>query len=86
MTASSGQEPMDQSGSEAVTSTDEPMQTELGEAAGVRVVALDESGAADGSTMLQVHVAMEAQPGQGEQVLLQQQRFRLCMECCTHPF
>ncbi|KAL2103456.1 hypothetical protein ACEWY4_000324 [Coilia grayii] len=63
----SGQEPMDQSGSEAVTSTDEPMQTELGEAAGVRVVALDESGAADGSTMLQVHVAMEAQPGQGEQ-------------------
>ncbi|XP_063064824.1 host cell factor 1b isoform X2 [Engraulis encrasicolus] len=62
--ASSGQEPMEQSGSEAVTSTDEPMQTE--EAAGVRVVALDEAGAAgaDASTMLQVHVAME---GQGEQ-------------------
>jgi len=62
--ASSGQEPMEQSGSEAVTSTDEPMQTE--EAAGVRVVALGEAGAAgaDASAMLQVHVAME---GQGEQ-------------------
>lgn len=73
MTGSSGQEmsqePMDQSGSEAVTSTDEPMQTDLGEETGVRVVALDEAGAADASTMLQVHVAMEAQPGQGEQVL-----------------
>ena len=73
MTASSGQEmsqePMDQSGSEAVTSTDEPMQTDLGEEAGVRVVALDEAGAADATTILQVHVAMEAQPGQGDQVL-----------------
>ncbi|KAG5282091.1 hypothetical protein AALO_G00052110 [Alosa alosa] len=71
MTTSSGQEmsqePMDQSGSEAVTSTDEPMQTDLGEEAGVRVVALDEASSAGASAMLQVHVAMEAQPGQGEQ-------------------
>lgn len=79
--ASSGQEPMEQSGSEAVTSTDEPMQTE--EAAGVRVVALDEAGAAgaDASTMLQVHVAME---GQGEQVHIKTIFTRLFGCLCKH--
>ncbi|XP_028820764.1 host cell factor 1-like isoform X2 [Denticeps clupeoides] len=67
--AEMSQEPeaMDQSTSEAVASSEEPMQTELSEATAVRVVSLDESAAAEASTLLEVHVAVEPQPGQGEQ-------------------
>ncbi|XP_052419864.1 host cell factor 1 [Carassius gibelio] len=56
---------------EAVAAGEEPMQTEcqgeLGEEGAVRVVAIDESAAGEEGTVLQVHVAMEAQPGQGDQ-------------------
>ncbi|NP_001122009.1 host cell factor 1b isoform X1 [Danio rerio] len=64
-------EAMEQASAEAVAAGEEPMQTEsqgeLSEEGAVRVVAIDESAAGDGSTVLQVHVAMEAQPGQGDQ-------------------
>ncbi|XP_051964643.1 host cell factor 1-like isoform X2 [Xyrauchen texanus] len=64
-------EAMEQSSSEAVAAAEEPMQTEcqgeLGEEGAVRVVAIDEGAAGDEGTMLQVHVAMEAQPSQGDQ-------------------
>ncbi|XP_051949874.1 host cell factor 1-like isoform X2 [Xyrauchen texanus] len=64
-------EAMEQSSTEAVAAAEEPMQTEcqgeLGEVGAVRVVAIDEGTAGDGSTVLQVHVAMEAQPSQGDQ-------------------
>ncbi|KAI2662067.1 Host cell factor 1 [Labeo rohita] len=64
-------EAMEQTSAEAVAAGEEPMQTEcqgeLGEEAAVRVVAIDESAAGEEGTMLQVHVAMEAQPGQGDQ-------------------
>lgn len=61
-------EAMEQGDSEAVAIGEEPMQTEgeLSEGA-VRVVAIEEGAASEAGTMLQVHVAMEAQPGQGEQ-------------------
>lgn len=62
-------EAMEQTSAEAEASGEEPMQTEcqgeLGEGAAVRVVAIDE--AAVEGTMVQVHVAMEAQQGQGDQ-------------------
>lgn len=61
-------EAMEQGDSEAVAVGDEPMQTEgvLGEEG---VVAIDEgaAGEAAAAALLQVHVAMEAQPGQSEQ-------------------
>ncbi|XP_058245113.1 host cell factor 1b isoform X1 [Hemibagrus wyckioides] len=62
-------EAMEQGDSEAVAMGEEPMQTEgeLGEEGAVRVVAIEEGSAGEAGTMLQVHVAMEAQPGQGEQ-------------------
>lgn len=62
-------EAMEQGDSEAVAMGEEPMQTEgeLGEEGAVRVVAIEEGAAGEAGTMLQVHVAMEAQPGQGEQ-------------------
>ncbi|XP_067250497.1 host cell factor 1b [Chanodichthys erythropterus] len=64
-------EAMEQTSAEAVAAGEEPMQTEcqgeLGEEGAIRVVAIDESAAGDEGTMLQVHVAMEAQPGQGDQ-------------------
>lgn len=64
-------EAMEQTSAEAVAAGEEPMQTEcqgeLGEEGAVRVVAIDESAAGEEGTMLQVHVAMEAQPGQGDQ-------------------
>lgn len=62
-------EAMEQGDSEAVAMGEEPMQTEgeLGEDGAVRVVAIEEGAAGEAGTMLQVHVAMEAQPGQGEQ-------------------
>lgn len=64
-------EAMEQTSAEAAAAGEEPMQTEcqgeLGEEAAIRVVAIDEATAADEGTMLQVHVAMEAQPGQGDQ-------------------
>nr|XP_055025248.1 LOW QUALITY PROTEIN: host cell factor 1b [Misgurnus anguillicaudatus] len=64
-------EAMDQTSAEAVAAEQEPMQTEcqgeLGEETAIRVVAIDEGAAADEGTVLQVHVAMEAQPGQGDQ-------------------
>lgn len=61
-------EAMEQGDSEAVAMGEEPMQTEgeLGEGA-IRVVAIEEGAAGEAGTMLRVHVAMEAQPGQGEQ-------------------
>ncbi len=62
---------MEQTSAEAVTAAEEPMQTEcqgeLGEEGAVRVIAIDESAAGEEGTILQVHVAMEAQPGQGDQ-------------------
>lgn len=62
-------EAMDHGDSEAVAMGEEPMQTEaeLGAEGAVRVVAIEEGAAGEAGTMLQVHVAMEAQPGQGEQ-------------------
>uniref|UniRef100_A0A671KXM7 Host cell factor 1 n=1 Tax=Sinocyclocheilus anshuiensis TaxID=1608454 RepID=A0A671KXM7_9TELE len=64
-------EAMEQTSTEAGTVGEEPMQTEcqgeLGEEGAVRVVAIDESAGGEEGTMLQVHVAMEAQPGQGDQ-------------------
>ncbi|XP_016359435.1 host cell factor 1b [Sinocyclocheilus anshuiensis] len=64
-------EAMEQTSAEAVAAGEEPMQTEcqgeLGEEGAIRVVAIDESAAGEEGTMLQVHVAMEAQPGQGDQ-------------------
>lgn len=64
-------EAMEQTSAEAVAAGEEPMQTEcqgeLGEEGAVRVVAIGESAAGEEGTMLQVHVAMEAQPGQGDQ-------------------
>ncbi|XP_051525584.1 host cell factor 1-like isoform X10 [Myxocyprinus asiaticus] len=64
-------EAMEQSSAEAVAAAEEPMQTEcqgeLSEEGAVRVVAIDEGAAGDEGTMIQVHVAMEAQPGQGDQ-------------------
>ncbi|XP_067270487.1 host cell factor 1b isoform X2 [Pseudorasbora parva] len=64
-------EAMEQTSTEAVAAGEEPMQTEcqgeLSEEGAIRVVAIDESAAGDEGTMLQVHVAMEAQPGQGDQ-------------------
>ncbi|XP_051509407.1 host cell factor 1-like isoform X3 [Myxocyprinus asiaticus] len=64
-------EAMEQSSAEAVAAAEEPMQTEcqgeLGEEGAVRVVAIDQGTAGDESTVLQVHVAMEAQPSQGDQ-------------------
>ncbi|XP_073675561.1 host cell factor 1b isoform X2 [Garra rufa] len=64
-------EAMEQTSAEAVAAGEEPMQTEcqgeLGEETAVRVVAIDESAGGEEGTMLQVHVAMEAQPGQGDQ-------------------
>ncbi|KAM9474864.1 host cell factor 1b isoform 2-T5 [Clarias gariepinus] len=67
-------EAMEQGDSEAVAMGEEPMQTEgeLGEEGAVRVVAIEEGAAGDAGTMLQVHVAMEAQPGQGEQAEMEQ--------------
>ncbi len=62
---------MEQTSAEAVAAAEEPMQTEcqgeLGEEGAVRVIAIDESAAGEEGTILQVHVAMEAQPGQGDQ-------------------
>lgn len=68
MEGSGEAEAMEQGDSEAVAMGEEPMQTEgeLSEGA-VRVVAIEEGAAGEAGTMLQVHVAMEAQPGQGEQ-------------------
>ncbi|TRY93480.1 hypothetical protein DNTS_011697 [Danionella cerebrum] len=64
-------EAMDQTSAEAVAATEEPMQTEtqgeLSAETAVRVVAIDEGAAGDAGTVLQVHVAMEAQPGPGDQ-------------------
>ncbi|XP_043102936.1 host cell factor 1b isoform X2 [Puntigrus tetrazona] len=64
-------EAMEQTSAEAVAVGEEPMQSEcqgeLGEEAAVRVVAIDESAEGEEGAMLQVHVAMEAQPGQGDQ-------------------
>uniref|UniRef100_A0A672PMB9 Host cell factor 1-like n=1 Tax=Sinocyclocheilus grahami TaxID=75366 RepID=A0A672PMB9_SINGR len=65
-------EAMEQTSTEAGAAGEEPMQTEcqgeLGEEGAVRVVAIDESAGGEEGTMLQVHVAMEAQPpGQGDQ-------------------
>ncbi|XP_039521567.1 host cell factor 1b isoform X2 [Pimephales promelas] len=64
-------EAMEQTSAEAVAAGEEPMQTEcqgeLSEEGAIRVVAIDESAAGDEGTVLQVHVAMEAQPGQGDQ-------------------
>lgn len=62
-------EAMEQGDSEAVATGQEPMHTtgELGEEGTVRVVAIEEGSAGEAGTMLQVHVAMEAQPGQGDQ-------------------
>lgn len=64
-------EAMEQTSAEAVAAGEEPMQTEcqgeLGEEGAVRIVAIDESAAGEEGTMLQVHVSMEAQPGQGDQ-------------------
>lgn len=64
-------EAMEQTSAEAVAAGEEPMQTEcqgeLSEEGAIRVVAIDESAAGDEGTILQVHVAMEAQPGQGDQ-------------------
>ncbi|XP_053481699.1 host cell factor 1b isoform X3 [Ictalurus furcatus] len=67
-------EAMEQGDSEAVAMGEEPMQTEgeLGEDGAVRVVAIEEGAAGEAGTMLQVHVAMEAQPGQGEQAEMEQ--------------
>ncbi|MCJ8734699.1 hypothetical protein PDJAM_G00238220 [Pangasius djambal] len=67
-------EAMEQGDSEAVAMGEEPMQTEgeLGEEGAVRVVAIEEGAAGEAGTMLQVHVAMEAQPGQGEQAEMEQ--------------
>ncbi|XP_076860117.1 host cell factor 1b [Brachyhypopomus gauderio] len=67
-------EAMEQGEAEALATADEPMQTEgeLGEEAAVRVVAIDEGAGGDAGTVLQVHVAMEAQPGQGEQAEMEQ--------------
>lgn len=69
-------EAMEQGDSEAVAMGEEPMQTEgeLGEEGAVRVVAIEEGAAGDAGTMLQVHVAMEAQPGQGEQAEVRVER------------
>uniref|UniRef100_A0A8C1W2J2 Host cell factor 1 n=1 Tax=Cyprinus carpio TaxID=7962 RepID=A0A8C1W2J2_CYPCA len=64
-------EAMEQTSTEAAAAGEEPMQTEcqgeLAEEGAVRVVAIDESAGGEEGTMLQVHVAMEAQPGQGDQ-------------------
>ncbi|XP_042617622.1 host cell factor 1-like isoform X2 [Cyprinus carpio] len=64
-------EAMEQTSTEAAAAGEEPMQTEcqgeLAEERAVRVVAIDESAGGEEGTMLQVHVAMEAQPGQGDQ-------------------
>lgn len=62
-------EAMEQGDSEAVAMGEEPMQTEgeLGEEGAIRVVAIEEGAAGEAGTMLRVHVAMEAQPSQGEQ-------------------
>ncbi|XP_026108143.1 host cell factor 1-like isoform X4 [Carassius auratus] len=64
-------EAMEQTSTEAVAAGEEPMQTEcqgeLGEERAVRVVAIDESAGGEEGTMLQVHVAMEAQPSQEDQ-------------------
>uniref|UniRef100_A0AAR2LDT2 Host cell factor 1 n=1 Tax=Pygocentrus nattereri TaxID=42514 RepID=A0AAR2LDT2_PYGNA len=67
-------EAMEQGDSEAVATGEEPMQTEgeLGEEGTVRVVAIEQGGSGEAGTMLQVHVAMEAQPGQGEQAEMEQ--------------
>uniref|UniRef100_W5KGE4 Host cell factor 1 n=1 Tax=Astyanax mexicanus TaxID=7994 RepID=W5KGE4_ASTMX len=72
--ASGEAEAMEQGDSEAVASGEEPMQTEgvLGVESGVRVVAIEEGSAGEAGAMLQVHVAMEAQPGQGEQAEMEQ--------------
>ncbi|KAI4901575.1 hypothetical protein NFI96_012098, partial [Prochilodus magdalenae] len=66
-------EAMEQGDSEAVATGEEPMQTEgeLGDEGTVGVVAV-EGAAGEAGTMLQVHVAMEAQPGQGEQAGMEQ--------------
>ncbi|XP_016127166.1 host cell factor 1-like [Sinocyclocheilus grahami] len=71
-------EAMEQTSTEAGAAGEEPMQTEcqgeLGEEGAVRVVAIDESAGGEEGTMLQVHVAMEAQPpGQGDQAEISQQ-------------
>ncbi|XP_016392764.1 host cell factor 1-like isoform X2 [Sinocyclocheilus rhinocerous] len=64
-------EAMEQTSTEAGAAGEEPMQTEcqgeLGEEGAVRVVAIDESAGGEEGTMLQVHFAMEAQPGQRDQ-------------------
>uniref|UniRef100_A0A4W4FD56 Host cell factor 1 n=1 Tax=Electrophorus electricus TaxID=8005 RepID=A0A4W4FD56_ELEEL len=72
--ASGEAEAMEQGESEALATGDEPMQTEgeLSEEGAVRVVAIEEGAAGEAGTMLQVHVAMEAQPGQGEQAEMEQ--------------
>ncbi|KAL6459248.1 hypothetical protein MHYP_G00327200 [Metynnis hypsauchen] len=67
-------EAMEQGDSEAVATGEEPMQTEgeLGGEGTVRVVAIEQGVSGEAGTMLQVHVAMEAQPGQGEQAEMEQ--------------
>ncbi|XP_066499633.1 host cell factor 1b [Hoplias malabaricus] len=67
-------EAMEQGDSEAMATGEESMQTEaeLGEEGTVRVVAIQEGAANEAGTMLQVHVAMEAQPGQGAQAEMEQ--------------
>ncbi|XP_060736641.1 host cell factor 1b isoform X1 [Tachysurus vachellii] len=67
-------EAMDHGDSEAVAMGEEPMQTEaeLGADGAVSVVAIEEGASGEAGTMLQVHVAMEAQPGQGEQAEMDQ--------------